>query len=322
MEQQEQWEEMLPILEYALNDSYCKATLTTPFRLLRGYDPVGPQHFMFGADQELGAVPRGSWERRWIDSQEKVWEFVKARQKEITARMKERYDHNRKPLDLDPGDLVLLSTKSHQLLEGYRKQQERFVGPYVVQKKVHPNAYKLAGLPPGVPPTQNVRFLLKHNTSPDRFSSRPDPDASTPQLIDGEYEWEVEDVVGHKDTRHGMKYLVKWKGFTRKQWLHEGQMEHAKQTLLDYRQRLALPLTFFLLDDSDIESEDAVTPPAKHSPPLKERSSLSASDSTPPCTNAPRTDNTPSQRPQPPTTLLSPHPRRSPRFIDAPAQSY
>ena len=44
-EQQEQWEEMLPILEYALNDSYCKATTTTPFRLLRGYDPVGPQHF-------------------------------------------------------------------------------------------------------------------------------------------------------------------------------------------------------------------------------------------------------------------------------------
>ena len=156
-DQQHQWEMMLPMFEYALNDSYCKSTMTTPFRLLRGYDPVGPQQLMLGTDAKTELLLRGSWERRWMDSQENVWNFVQRRQKEIAARMKERYDQNRKPLDLQPGDLVLLSTKSHHLLEGYRKQQERFVGPYVVKERVHPNAYKLHGLPEGVPPTQNVR---------------------------------------------------------------------------------------------------------------------------------------------------------------------
>ena len=131
--------------------------------------------------------------------------------------MKERYDQNRKSLDLEPGDLVLLSTKSHHLLEGFRKQQERFVGPYVVKERVHPNAYRLTSLPSGVPTTQNVHFLIKFHRSPNRFSSRPQPDSSAPDLIDGQYKWEVEDVVDHRYTRYGMMYLVKWKGFARKQ---------------------------------------------------------------------------------------------------------
>ena len=82
------------MFEYTLNDSYCKATSSTPFRLLRGYDPVGPQQFMVGIQQDSDILPRGTWERRWFDSQEKVWEFVRTRQKEIAHRMKERYDYN------------------------------------------------------------------------------------------------------------------------------------------------------------------------------------------------------------------------------------
>ena len=174
-DQQDQWEAMLPMLEFALNDAYYKATLMTPFRLLRGYDPVGPQQFMIGTDEHAGAFPRGSWERRWLESHENVWKFVQSRQKEIARRMKERYDQNRLTLELEPGDLVLLSTKSHHLLEGFRKQQERFVGPYVVKEKVHPNAYRLIGLPAGVPPTQNIRFPYQVSSLPRsvRFSARP-----------------------------------------------------------------------------------------------------------------------------------------------------
>ena len=256
-EQQHQWEELLPMFEYALNDSYCKATLTTPFRLLRGYDPVGPQQFMTGVEGYADTLPRGSWEKRWLDSQEKVWSFVRMRQKEIALRMKERYDANRKALELEPGDLVLLSTKSHHLLEGYRKQQERYVGPYVVLERVHPNAYKLNGLPEGVPLTQNVRFLIKYQRSPDRFNTRPEANVSAPDLVDGHYEWEVEQVMGHKETRHGMRYLVKWKGFARRQWIPEEDMMHAKDLLRRYHDQAEIPLTPFLQlgEEPELETE-------------------------------------------------------------------
>ena len=169
---------------------------------------MGPQQFMTGTGEFTDMFPKGSWEKRWVESQEKVWRFVQARQKEIACRMKERYDINRKELELEPGDLVLLSTKSHHLLKGCRKQQERYVGPYVVQHKIHPNAYKLSGLPERVPPTQNVRFLLKYQRSPDRFRTRPEHNTSVPDLIDRQYEWEVERVEAHKDTQGRTKYLI------------------------------------------------------------------------------------------------------------------
>ena len=313
-EQQDQWEALLPMLEYALNDAYCKSTMTTPFRLLRGYDPVGPQQFMVGTDQEGNSFPRGSWERRWAESQENVWSFVQSRQREIAARMKERYDQHRKSLDLAPGDLVLLSTKSHHLLEGFRKQQERFVGPYVVKERVHPNAYRLLGLPTGVPTTQNVRFLIKFHRSPDRFASRPEPDSSAPELIDGQYEWEVEEIVDHRSTRTGMTYLVKWKGFSRKQWLLQEDMENSKDLLREYHQRRGLPLTPFLEQDSEGE-EDSAPPAPGASTPL-----ASSLDPTPSPTVAaplhdPRERPTDASTPSPPTPLVPPPlPRRSPRF--------
>ena len=278
-EQQDQWEAMLPVFEYALNDAYCKATLTTPFRLLRGYDPVGPQQFMVGRGNDTNMLPRGTWERKWAESQETLWKFVQQRQKEIALRMKERYDQNRKALDLQPSDLVLLSTKSHQLLEGYRKQRERFVGPYVVKERVYPNAYRLTGLPDGIPPTQNVRFLLRYHTSPERFNTRPEADAPIPELIDGDYEWEVENIQGHRATTKGTRYLVKWKGFSRKQWIHESNMEHTKDMLQDYHNSIDLPLTPFLATNEDIDPDEVeIAHPAHPSPLPPSRGPSSDSD--------------------------------------------
>ena len=40
--QENQWEKFLPFFQYAINDSYCEATRSTPFRLLYGLDPVSP----------------------------------------------------------------------------------------------------------------------------------------------------------------------------------------------------------------------------------------------------------------------------------------
>ena len=159
--------------------------------------------------------------------------------------MKERYDQNCLALELELGDLVLLSTKSHHLLEGFRKQQEQFVGSYVVKERVHPNAYRLIGLLARVPSTQNICFLIKFHRSPNKFSSRPDPGASAPDLIRNHYEWEVQEVVGHKETREGMQYLVKWKGFACKQWLPERNMDNSKGILCEYHHKVGILLICF-----------------------------------------------------------------------------
>ena len=311
-EQQDQWEVLLPMLEYALNDAHCKSTMTTPFRLLRGYDPVGPQHFMVGTDKEGDVFPRGSWERRWTESQESVWNFVRTRQKEIAARMKERYDLHRKALDLVPGDLVLLSTKSHHLLEGFRKQQERFVGPYVVKERCTPTLIASWGYHPASPPPKTSASSSSFTAHPEQFASRPEPDASAPELIQGQYEWEVEEVVDHRATRTGMMYLVKWKGFTRKQWLVQEDMENSRELLREYHQKCGLPLTPFLEEDSESDRDSpssaprdstASNPPPDTSPPVREFTPTPLAEAPPSSTLSP----IPAQTTRPPL-------RRSPRF--------
>ena len=102
-------------------------------------------------------------------------------------------------MHLKPGDLVFLSVASHAALRGIRKHQERYVGPYIVESRVHDNAYSLKGLPPGVPTTQNVQYLRLFLPSPSKFATRPHPEYAKPLDIDGQIDGEVEKIVGHKE---------------------------------------------------------------------------------------------------------------------------
>ena len=147
-------------------------------------------------------------------------------QRAADLQAKKAYDKNRKAVHFNNGDLVLLSTGSHTALTGIRKHQERFVGPYVVEGMVHPNAYKLKGLPPGVLATQNVRYLRGFRPNIPKFASRPMPEYVAPVTIDGHLEWEVEAIVGHCLLWHRIKYHIKWKDTPQEQWLPASALRH------------------------------------------------------------------------------------------------
>ena len=48
---EDQWEELLPLLQFALNDAHCEATGSTPFRILYGRDPRFPLDFAAGENR-------------------------------------------------------------------------------------------------------------------------------------------------------------------------------------------------------------------------------------------------------------------------------
>ena len=234
-EKEETWERQLPLFQYALNDAYCEATQTSPFRALYGKDPMSPLSLVGGPNRAAsdGTDPNEMAERLY-DEMSGVQEFMRQHQQEVANRMKERYDQGRRPLELQPGDLVLLSTRSHHLLLGSRKHQHRRVGPYVVARKIQENAYELTGLPPGVPTTQNVRFLSKYELTPPAFSSSPERAALGPAQVDGEWEWEVEAIEDFRVQRNGNKYLVKWVDTPQRQWLSIDHLTNCREALLEY----------------------------------------------------------------------------------------
>ena len=178
-------------------------------------------------------------DQQWVvdkaSSIEKLWEFMRSNQKRCAERMKERFDRNRQDLSLSPGDLVLVSGKTHPQLRPYRKQTERWYGPYVVKKKVNENAYAIAELPVGTPETQHSSFLSKYNESPSRFPNRPAITVNVPELKDGEWEWEVDRIEGDKLDRRGVwKFLVFWVGYPRPEWKPLEELSNCKELLRDY----------------------------------------------------------------------------------------
>ena len=242
-EQKANWERLLPLFQFALNDAHCEATGSTPFRVLFGKDPVSPFRFLTG--EETAGHPIGP-RLQEADLNRRLTEvnhFIRLREEQVAARMKERVDRARRVLTFHPGDQVLLSTKSHPRLAGARKQGRIRVGPFVVKKQVNPNAYELEGLPPDLPTTQNISFLSPYHSTPARFEDRPGERANEPEEVEGEMEWEVERVEDFRQQRNGRrKYLVKWAGTPQTQWLPEGEMRHCTRAVRDYFEKEGLPL--------------------------------------------------------------------------------
>ena len=184
--------------------------------------------------------------------------------------MNRRYDRGRKPLHLEPGDMVLLSTQSHAILTGTRKHREKYVGPYIVYFRIYDNAYSLRGLPSGVPTTQNVCFLRLFLPSPARFASRPHPEYAQPIEVDGQVEWEVEAIVAYRVQQGVYRYQVRWKDMPLCQWLSEANLENCKELLREYHHDHQLPFTPFLSTSSsnceeqsseeESEAEEASSP--------------------------------------------------------------
>ena len=126
--------------------------------------------------------------------------------------VKRRYDRKHPCVDFQLDDLVMLSAKSHPHQDEYRKMRPKFYGPYTISEKINDNAFKLKGLPPMVPQTQNVSFLRLFVPSPQCFASRPSATYPVPTTVGDHQEWEVEKIVAHRGEGNARRYLIQWVG--------------------------------------------------------------------------------------------------------------
>ena len=258
-EANDQWAEMLPALQFALNDVATEPNGHSPHFIVFGVHPASPTSALLETapgiplsgrendqtpgiplserenDQSSSSTAIDAWVKQRTKSFEVVHDFIRKNQQLCAERMKERFDTNRQNLELAPGDLVLVSAKTHPQLRPYVKQQERWYGPYVVKRKVNDNAYAIIGLPPGTSETQNASFLVPFRDTPARFRSRPRTEVAVPQLRDGEWEWEVERISDTKDDRRGTtKFLVHWVGYNRPQWLPLSELGHCRELIQEF----------------------------------------------------------------------------------------
>jgi len=128
--------------------------------------------------------------------------------------MKRYYDRRRTPAPVfNPGDKVFLDASDIRTTCPLQKLSHRRLGPFVVERRIGPMAYRLK-LPYRMKQLHPVFNVVKLTPAPDDpITGHKTEDHPPPIVIDGEAEWEVEEILDSRWHRRRFQYLIKWKGY-------------------------------------------------------------------------------------------------------------
>ena len=234
---QTDWNVHLPSLQFAYNTAKHSSTGETPFYLNYGRHPIVPASLVGGPHQ-------GDAVQRVPATSDFIQELRSSmgRAKEVLERSMQRYkevaDTRRQEQKYSVGDRVLLSTANIALPRNLtRKLARLYDGPFKVKACIGDNAYELE-LPASVRlhPVFNVSQLRPYRDPSARFPGRvtePQP----PIVVDGEEDYEVEAILGHRDRRRRREYLVKWVGYPDldNTWVPASNLGNAPDVLEGYK---------------------------------------------------------------------------------------
>jgi len=203
---QDDWYDLLPLAEFQHNNHVHSAT----------------QHPLFLLD--TGRLPRIGFEPRqnhsdletvnkFMERMRTAIEEAKSAIRKAQDDMKRYYNRRRTPAPVfNPGDKVFLDASDIQTMRPSQKLSHRRLSPFVVERRIGPMAYRLK-LPHWMKQLHPVFNIVKLTPAPDNpIPGRKLTDHPPPIIIDGELEWEVEEILDSHWHRRRFQYLVKWKG--------------------------------------------------------------------------------------------------------------
>ena len=130
---------------------------------------------------------------------------------------------------LEPGQKVWLSTKNLNLDRPTKKLSQKWIGPYTIQERLNDLNYKLE-LPSSmrIHNVFHVQLLKPHHES-DRHQ-KPLP----PVEVEGQEEYEIEEILNSRLRRNHLEFLVTWKGYLGEQtWVKDSDV-YAAESIRDF----------------------------------------------------------------------------------------
>jgi hypothetical protein len=236
------WDRYLPSLQFAYNTAKHTSTGETPFFMTYGRNPIVPAGLLGGAPSTADRRVPATYD--YIEELRSTLTRANSQLEKAQDRQRTVADRRRQDQRYAVGDRVLLST-AHLAVPANltRKLSKLYEGPFLIEACVGENAYRLA-LPETVRlhPVFNVSQLRPYHDPSGKFPGR-SVDPSPPVVVDGEEEYEVEAILGHRDVTAGRQrrreYLVKWVGYgaLHNTWEPEGNLENAKEMVDRYKKR-------------------------------------------------------------------------------------
>ena len=219
---QDNWDQLLPLCGFAINDSSQASTEHAPFFLNYGQHPLTPSSLLNGSgpsppESDNGPSP---WVRTRLDAIKIAHDILTAAQ----ARLALYADQGRTVGKFRVGDEVLVH-RDFLLTPEVRDRQSdklrlRWYGPFRITQQVAQNAFRLS-LPHKFKahPVFNITALKLYNAN--KIQGRIDPTPSPVTDIQGFTRYIVEDILSHRTRRGSLQFLVKWSGYTDATWKPE-----------------------------------------------------------------------------------------------------
>ncbi len=226
--QQDNWADLLPIAQFAHNSWLNATTKSSPFKLL------------------MGSKPRTTWEEKRTTVQavdDRLQDIQHARSKaQDCIKHAQRIMAERGKTKFTPyaqGSLVWLEGVNLRTHYPTSKLAPKRYSPFPIKKVLSDVSYELE-----LPALWKIHPVIHANLlTPYKETALHSPNFTRPppDLIDGEEEYEAEEVqkVRRQGRGHKLHYLVKWKGFPTSDstWEPVEHLKHAPELIANfYRQ--------------------------------------------------------------------------------------
>jgi hypothetical protein len=231
--QQDNWRDLLTLAEFCYNNTVTETTKVSPFFGNYGYHPRAFNDLI----ENKNTNPPGNKDS--IESLQQLHEQLRGEIAYAQATQSEYANKKRLPdLRLNTGDKVWLRRKNIKTTRPSSKLDWKYLGPYTIIQKVGQKAYKL-DLPPAVrihPVFHSSLLEPVSEKTPIPGQINPEP---PPIEIDGQDEWEVEEIIDSKLIRNKVHYRVKWKDYSDldKTWYSAENFTNAQERINEFRQK-------------------------------------------------------------------------------------
>jgi hypothetical protein len=232
--QQDNWSDLLPLAEFAYNNSLNTSTGVSPFFANKGYHPNISIH----PERDLAS----QCARDFVVDLDELHKTLREQISLAQKRYQGPADARRAPPPIiQVGNQVFIKLDHIQTTRPSRKLAEKYLGPFEIITKPSCQSYTLR-LPQHLcsnHPVFHVSQLqpLKPNVIPN-WTQPPPP----PLAVDSELEYEIAEVLDSKidNCRRTCKllYLVRWSGYEgtdeETSWVLATELEHAQEVVTDF----------------------------------------------------------------------------------------
>jgi len=209
---EDDWVDYLFLAEFAGNNQVSDTTTMSLFFANCGFHP----HYDFQLDIRIDAAEEGEAQTA-AERLKLIHEVARTKMRYVQLRQAEGADaHRTHAPAFQPGDLMWVDGRNWRTARPSRKLENKHHGPYRVVRTIGTHAYEL-DIPATIHKHQTFPVSLLHAAADDPLPGQVVP-PPLPVMVEGEEEWEVEEILDSRRTRGRLQYLVKWRGFADPTW--------------------------------------------------------------------------------------------------------